>query len=573
MDAIKKLNIIDEYDEIDVIDNVGLSLQAALIVDEAIRKKNKELNAGIDDKTNTWELIIRYIGEISIVAQELLFEYVELLGGFYIIWINEKDIYSLLKYKGILYIDKTSILQLQEYDRRLCNNVCTLNNGQIKRNGKGVYIAVIDSGIDIYNKIFINNSKTKIYKIWDQDVDGIPPSGYRFGTLYNENEINEYIGKQNDASNEKINSFDPSGHGTAVAAIAISCAYESKLVIVKLSRKQEINTTASLMMAIDYCIRISIIENVPMAINLSYGNNYGDHAGNTVLEKYIDTVSEFAKCGIAVGSGNDANTSKHNIITVNPYATERTSIIVGENNYSFNIQIWRRNNPLIKFTLIMPNGNKIGPFTTLNKNENYYENDMVITVVANNPTPYNFRFGMFVSIVSAKEYLQEGVYEIIFENQTSVETIINMWLPVEGELSGNVQFETPNLDNTLTIPSTANNVITVGAYNYRTNTYATFSGRGYTLDNIVKPDIVAPGVDVLSVDQNGIYNYYTGTSFATPYVTGEIARLLEYGIVQGNDYFLYGERLKSVIINNAKPLYGIINYPDKKVGWGALCLN
>lgn len=573
MDAIKKLNIIDEYDEIDVIDNVGLSLQAALIVDEAIRKKNKELNAGIDDKTNTWELIIRYIGEISIVAQELLFEYVELLGGFYIIWINEKDIYSLLKYKGILYIDKTSILQLQEYDRRLCNNVCTLNNGQIKRNGKGVYIAVIDSGIDIYNKIFINNSKTKIYKIWDQDVDGIPPSGYRFGTLYNENEINEYIGKQNDASNEKINSFDPSGHGTAVAAIAISCAYESKLVIVKLSRKQEINTTASLMMAIDYCIRISIIENVPMAINLSYGNNYGDHAGNTLLEKYIDTVSEFAKCGIAVGSGNDANTSKHNIITVNPYATERTSIIVGENNYSFNIQIWRRNNPLIKFTLIMPNGNKIGPFTTLNKNENYYENDMVITVVANNPTPYNFRFGMFVSIVSAKEYLQEGVYEIIFENPTSVETIINMWLPVEGELSGNVQFETPNLDNTLTIPSTANNVITVGAYNYRTNTYATFSGRGYTLDNIVKPDIVAPGVDVLSVDQNGIYNYYTGTSFATPYVTGEIARLLEYGIVQGNDYFLYGERLKSVIINNAKPLYGIINYPDKKVGWGALCLN
>lgn len=573
MDAIKKLNIIDEYDEIDVIDNVGLSLQAALIVDEAIRKKNKELNAGIDDKTNTWELIIRYIGEISIVAQELLFEYVELLGGFYIIWINEKDIYSLLKYKGILYIDKTSILQLQEYDRRLCNNVCTLNNGQIKRNGKGVYIAVIDSGIDIYNKIFINNSKTKIYKIWDQDVDGIPPIGYRFGTLYNENEINEYIGKQNDASNEKINSFDPSGHGTAVAAIAISCAYESKLVIVKLSRKQEINTTASLMMAIDYCIRISIIENVPMAINLSYGNNYGDHAGNTVLEKYIDTVSEFAKCGIAVGSGNDANTSKHNIITVNPYATERTSIIVGENNYSFNIQIWRRNNPLIKFTLIMPNGNKIGPFTTLNKNENYYENDMVITVVANNPTPYNFRFGMFVSIVSAKEYLQEGVYEIIFENPTSVETIINMWLPVEGELSGNVQFETPNLDNTLTIPSTANNVITVGAYNYRTNTYATFSGRGYTLDNIVKPDIVAPGVDVLSVDQNGIYNYYTGTSFATPYVTGEIARLLEYGIVQGNDYFLYGERLKSVIINNAKPLYGIINYPDKKVGWGALCLN
>ena len=184
----------------------------------------------------------------------------------------------------------------------------------------------------------------------------------------------------------------------------------------------------------------------------------------------------------------------------------------------------------------MPNGNKIGPFTTLNKNENYYENDMVITVVANNPTPYNFRFGMFVSIVSAKEYLQEGVYEIIFENPTSVETIINMWLPVEGELSGNVQFETPNLDNTLTIPSTANNVITVGAYNYRTNTYATFSGRGYTLDNIVKPDIVAPGVDVLSVDQNGIYNYYTGTSFATPYVTGEIARLLEYGIVQGNDY-------------------------------------
>ena len=148
-----------------------------------------------------------------------------------------------------------------------------------------------------------------------------------------------------------------------------------------------------------------------------------------------------------------------------------------------------------------------------------------------------------------------------------------LWLLAGGVLNQNTGFLNPSEEHTLTIPATASRAISVGAYNDATNQYASFSGRGYTWWNdCIKPEIVAPGVDIISCAPGGGYTSRTGTSMATPFVTGSAALLMQWGIIDGNDPYLYGEKLKAYLIRGARELPGYETYPNNQLGWGALCV-
>ena len=166
-----------------------------------------------------------------------------------------------------------------------------------------------------------------------------------------------------------------------------------------------------------------------------------------------------------------------------------------------------------------------------------------------------------------------GVWRLILNPRKVVSGAYELWLPSENVLNQGTGFLFPTDQTTLTIPSTAGRVVTVGAYNALTFAYADFSGRGYTRGgNLVKPDIVAPGVDVTAAAIGGGYAQFTGTSFAVPFVTGGAALMMEWGIVRNNDPYLYGEKVKAYLRRGARALPGFEVYPNPQVGYGALCV-
>ena len=85
---------------------------------------------------------------------------------------------------------------------------------------------------------------------------------------------------------------------------------------------------------------------------------------------------------------------------------------------------------------------------------------------------------------------------------------------------------------------------------------------------LISPKILVPLAFVLS----GLTAEFTGTSFATPFVTGSAALMMEWGILRGNDPFLYGEKIKAYLIHGAKQLPGFTEWPNPQLGWGVLCL-
>jgi hypothetical protein len=195
-----------------------------------------------------------------------------------------------------------------------------------------------------------------------------------------------------------------------------------------------------------------------------------------------------------------------------------------------------------------------------------------ITIVYGKPSLYNEAQEIFFQFEAINSSIPKGLWTLNISATQVVDGSFDIWLPVIEKVTTETAFLQPDINTTLTLPSTARSVICVGGYNSLINAVADFSGRGYTRSIIyVKPDLVAPAVGILTTLPGGGYDSYSGTSIAAPFVSGSAALLMEWGIVQRNDIYLYGQRIKALLQKGAKRELDI-PYPNKSWGYGALCL-
>lgn len=562
-------------------------LNLALNSTEEERIRSGNLNIGYDAADNTWEVIMKYTGDLENVRR-IAEGVTELFGGFAIVRIKEEALELLTDIPQVTYVEKPKAFYFALSEARSASCLNAVQRGANGLTGKNVFFACVDSGVSYTHPDFRNeDGTTRILYLWDQTIDGNPPVGYQRGTEYTADQINEALLAETPEERRRlVPSEDISGHGTSVLGIGAGngrgsagrfrgVAYEADIIVVKLGIPGENNfpRTTEIMEGIDYCIRKAAELGKPVALNLSIGNNYGAHNGNSLLESYLDTVSGVGKNVICVGMGNEGVSGVHQAITLREDMITEAEFSIGEFETSTNLQLWKSYSDIVRIFVEEPGGRIAGPIEENLGTQRFRLGNTELLIYYGTPTPYTVLQEVYIEFLPTGQYLPSGVWKIRIEPVRIVWNLADLWLPVSETGSLRTRFLTPSVAGSFTVPATAENVISVAAYDSRTFAYADFSGRAFSvLPWAGKPDLAAPGVDIRTPAAGGGYRNVSGTSFATPFVTGSAALLMEWGIVRGNDPFLFGNKVKAYLRRGARILPGFSETPNSRIGYGALCV-
>jgi len=456
--------------------------------------------------------------------------------------------------------------------------------------GNGVIVAIIDTGIEYDNPAFLDaNGRSRILAIWDQTVQsGNPPEGLLFGTEYRKEDIDRALVGQG-----TIETMDILRHGTIMAGIAagsivnggstyIGAAPEADIVIVKLKEcKQYLrefyfipeNVPAyeenDIMLGLHYANRYAVEFSRPIVFCLGIGTNMGDHAGNSSLGRYLNSLALTRSRAVVVCGGNEGSARHHYTWRFSREEEEREAykdveVRVAEGERGFTMEFWG-NAPDVYNVSIRSPGGEVIPLLRLEAEQvNIYDfvfESTIITVQSVLVEPgageelFLFRFemptpGIWTFRISTVGEVYNGTF--------------HMWLPIIDFLSGNTYFLEASPDTTLTEPAMAEEVISVSNYNSVNGSFYLESGRGFSRTGRVRPDLAAPGANVPT-----LYGTRTGSSLAAAITAGGAAQFLQWAVVEGNSPLADTKEVKNYFIKGATRRPGE-SYPNREWGFGTL---
>ena len=459
------------------------------------------------------------------------------------------------------------------------------NNPYISVKGEGVVIAIIDSGIDYLHPDFINEDGTsKIISIWDQEsTNNTPPEGMIFGSEITREEINQAI-----INKDSSLSIDNRGTGTIAAGIAAGngrlnnsytgVAVGSELVVVKLREYKDtyeegrinyLNT--DFLAAIKYIGDVIRKERKLLIINLTVG----DRSQSIILTNLLDTFSFLNSTGIVLvsGAGNEGNTDIHYEGQFIDNQTPQDVIIEVANQKRLDIALTANGPGTVGVIVISPSGEMsyqvmYSPDNQVYRGRFNLEN-----------SSYEIRL-IYPWILSGNELLKiriddirPGIWTLRLFPEILTTGEYDIYLPNQNLIPINTRFLDPNSYSTITLYATIENVITIGAYNDKTSSMWISSSKGPVKGKGIKPDIVAPGVDIISPFINQSYTISTGTGVSSSLTCGVLALIMEYISQQGNyaRKQLFTQVLKTYLMRGATK-QNIYTYPNPSQGYGILNL-
>ena len=253
---------------------------------------------------------------------------------------------------------------------------------------------------------------------------------------------------------------------------------------------------------------------------------------------------------------------------------DEVEIRVGENESGFVLELWGNTPDLFSVSFISPLGESVPRISArkgVSQQVNFLLEGTTINVDYSLVEAGNGEELVLMRFVNPSP----GIWTIRVYGSNILNGNFNIWGNLRQFVNSETFFLKPNPEITLTAPASAERVITVGGYDSNSGAFFPRSGRGFTNDNNVKPDFVAPAVNVFgpevgrSAVLSGGFTRRTGTSVAAALTAGCCAQMFEWGLVKRNDIYMRGTYIKSYLIRGADRDREI-TYPSRQWGYGKL---
>ena len=477
----------------------------------------------------------------------------------------------------------------------------------LNNQGAGVIVGFVDTGINYTDSLFRNvDGSTRIIGIWDQtnnsdnsnnieNETAKPFSAFSalYGTQYTAEEINLALNSDNPAS--IVPTRDENGHGTFLASIAAGnrderagfsgAAPQASIAMVKLKPAKQylrdfylIRDGADayqendIMMGVSYLYFLARKYSMPLVVCIPLGTNMGSHMGMSRLGQYLNQVSLSNGSAVITAAGNETGARHHFRAVMDADTDEVTAELrVGEREAGFSMELWAENMGAYTVGFISPTGEVAREISVPLRGENTVSflleqtQITVYTQIADVSSGSQFIFMRFENPMS-------GIWRILIRNSLDIRETFYIWLPVRGFISDETYFLRPDPDTIITDPGNARYPITVTAYDHTKNSIYIHASRGYSLSGRIKPDLAAPGVNILGASVSGRrLTRMSGTSVSAAHLAGAAAILLNWGVLNANYPYLNTPVLKSIFVRGAQR-NPALTYPNREFGYGTLNL-
>lgn len=455
--------------------------------------------------------------------------------------------------------------------------------------GRGVLIGFVDTGIRYEQDVFRrSDGSTRIASIWDQEADRV----------YTEEEINEALLSEDPQSMVPVT--DEIGHGTAMASVAAGsrvdggrtftgAAPDSRILVVKVRPAprdvreyylvadsavcfSEQDISAGLRYLDDEAERIGL----PLVICFGMGTNLASHTGTSTLERTINSIAVKIGRAVVICNGNEGNKQHHfmGCFNRNVFQDESGSklkrdveIRVSEGVQGFTLNVWGTQPYQYQFSLRSPGGETIRDIR-MNTDETatyrFVYDKTVLYLDAQRVETGSGAQLLFVRFVQPSP----GIWTLtVTEEERANYALFHAWLPIEQFLTAPVTFLEPSPYITLTDPAAAGDAISVSTYDDLNNSFYPESGRGFTRDGRVKPDLASPGVQVsTSVGKR------SGSSIAAAIAVGGVAQFMQWAVTENHIPWVNSLNVRNYLVRGAIRDLDIV-YPSREWGYGRLSIS
>lgn len=419
------------------------------------------------------------------------------------------------------------------------------------KGGKGVVVGIVDFGCDFAHRNFRRaDGSTRLIAFWNQSGSQLANQTVSYGRLYSEAEINAALKKATPYQALGYAPYEPplpdqGAHGTHVMDIAAGnglgtgvagCAPEADLVFVEVSTsdiernieektRQSFGDSAQMLEAVNFIFNQA--GDRPCVVNLSLGTNGGPHDGSTLVEQGLDRlVRAKPNRAVVIACSNSYSDGIHASGTVPAAGTFDLSWDMKLGQRDRELEIWIPGAAQVAVEIIDPDGNSLGiaePGTNLPLGVGAQIALFLSNRLAD-PNNHDNAVGIFVA-----GGLPGGQWTVRLHSRNAVAVPFHAWVERDnGEQSSFV----PPFDDTHTIGSIScgQETIVVGSFDAHKTSLplSYFSSAGPTRDGRQKPELSAPGHDVVAARSRtgqGV-TLKSGTSMAAPAVAGLVALVL-----------------------------------------------